>query len=178
MPIMDRPSKVILSADAIQKRVNELGRQITDDYQGKKLVVVGILKGSVIFMSDLIRAIELPLSIDFMSTSSYGDRMESSGVVRLLYDLTRSIEGKDVLLVEDIVDTGLTLQYLVENLTTRHPRSLKICALLDKKAARKTELSFLIDYIGFDVPNEFLLGYGLDFDEKYRNLPDIVALLA
>lgn len=174
--ILTLPYNVLIEADAIQQRIAELGAQITRDYQGKSLVVVGILKGSVIFMSDLIRAIDLNVTIDFMSISSYGSQMVSSGVVRLVYDLRNSIENKDVLLVEDIIDTGLTLRYLMENLTTRHPRSLKICALLDKKEARQANNHLKIDYTGFTVPNEFLVGYGLDYDEKYRNLPFIASI--
>lgn len=178
MTFLDRPHKVLLDQATIQQRVKELGEQITQDYRGSDPapVVVGILKGSTVFMSDLIRSIDLPLTIDYISVSSYGHNMKSTGVVRLLYDLTTSIEGKDVLVVEDIIDTGLTLQYLVENLTTRHPSSIKICTLLDKKESRQAGISITIDYSGFVIPNEFVVGYGLDFAEKYRNLPDIVSI--
>jgi hypoxanthine phosphoribosyltransferase len=139
-------------------------------------IIVGILKGSVTFLVDLIRSIDLQLSIDFVAVSSYGSEMKSSGVVRMRHDAKTSIEGRDVLLVDDIVDTGLTLAYLMESFSTRHPRSLKVCTLLDKKEARKPEIQLKIDYVGFEVPNRFLVGYGLDYDEKYRNLPFIAAI--
>lgn len=176
MTVLDRPHEVILSESEIKEKVKKLGLEITKDYSHKNPIVIGILKGSVIFMADLIRSIDLPISIDFIAVSSYGSEMQSSGVVRIQYDMKTSIEGQDVLLVEDIVDTGLTLAYLVENLSTRHPKSLKVCALLDKKEARKPGIELKIDYVGFEVPDKFLVGYGLDYDENYRNLPFVAAI--
>lgn len=151
-----------------------LGGQITQDYQGKDLIVVGILKGAQVFMSDLIRKIDLPVQLDYMAVSSYGLSTESSGVVRILKDLDISIEGKHVLIVEDIVDSGLTLHYLTENLKSRLPASIKLCTLLDKPERRKVDV--FIDYMGFQVPDEFIVGYGIDYAEKYRNLPYIASL--
>lgn len=176
MTVLERPYEIILSELKIKEKVRELGSRITEDYSDKNPVLIGILKGSFIFLSDLIRSIDLPISIDFIAVSSYGSEMESSGIVRFLYDLKTSIEDRDVLLVEDIVDTGLTLEYLIENFITRHPKSIKICSLLDKKGARKPGITLNIDYSGFEVPNRFLVGYGLDYDEKYRNLPFIAAI--
>ncbi len=167
--------KVLISREEIQRKVKELGEQISRDYQGKELRVVGILRGAFIFMADLIRNIKLPLSVDFMSISSYGGDVESSGVVRILKDLDKPITGVDVLVVEDIVDTGLTLKHLLEVLSTRNPASLKVCALLDKKERRLVS-NLKIDYIGFEIPNLFVVGYGLDFAEKYRNYPFIFVL--
>jgi hypoxanthine phosphoribosyltransferase len=176
MTVLDRPHEIVLSESQIQEKVRELGSEITNDYSDKNPIFIGIMKGSVMFLADLIRSIDLQLSIDFIAVSSYGSEMNSSGVVRILYDMKTSIEGRDVLVVDDIVDTGLTLAYLMENLSTRHPRSLKVCTLLDKKEARKPEIGLKIDYVGFEVPNRFLVGYGLDYDEKYRNLPFIAAI--
>lgn len=161
--------KVLISEEEIAKRVKELGVQLTEDYKGKDLMVVGILKGCMLFLSDLVRAIDLPLTMDFMVVSSYGNATKSSGVVRIIKDLEREIEGKDVLIVEDIVDTGLTLSYLIENLKTRNPNSVKVCSLLDKPERRKVHVD--IEYIGFRIPDEFVIGYGLDYAEVYRNLP-------
>lgn len=166
--------KVLISEEELMEKVNHLGAQITTDYKGKDLVVVGILKGSNIFMSDLVRKINLPLEMDYMVVSSYGSSTESSGVVRILKDLEHSIEGKDVLIIEDIVDTGLTLAYIKEILTGRGPSSVKICTLLDKPIRRKKDIQ--IDYLGFEVPDEFIIGYGIDYAEQYRNLPFIGAL--
>lgn len=174
--VLDKPHKVILSESEIKTKVRELGSQITEDYSDKSPVIIGILKGSVIFLADLVRAIDLPINIDFIAVSSYASEMKSSGVVRIQYDMKTSIEGRDVLLVEDIVDTGLTLAYLMDNLATRNPISLKVCALLDKKEARKPGIEQKIDYVGFEVPNKFLVGYGLDYDENYRNLPFVAAI--
>ena len=176
MAVLDRPHEIVLSESQIEEKVRELGSEITNDYFDKSPIVVGTLKGSAIFLADLIRSIDLQLSIDFIAVSSYGSEMKSSGVVKILYDMKTSIEGRDVLLVDDIVDTGLTLAYLMENLSTRHPKSLKVCTLLDKKGARKPEVDLKMDYVGFEVPNRFLVGYGLDYDEKYRNLPYIGVL--
>lgn len=167
-------AKVLLSAEEIAARVKELGQEITRDYQGKSPVMICILKGAMHFMSDLTRAIDLPISVDFMAISSYGAGTKSSGVVRILKDLDHSIEGKDIIIVEDIVDSGLTLHYLLENLQSRKPASIKICTLLDKPARRKVELT--TDYNGFVIPDEFVVGYGLDYNEKYRNLPYIGVL--
>lgn len=166
--------KILFSEQQVQSKVQELGAQITSDYQGKDLVIVGILKGAVVFLADLIRELELPLELDFMVISSYGKSTRASGVVRILKDLDKNIAGKDVLIVEDIVDTGLTLSYLKENLHTRGPASLKICTLLDKPSRRKVVLN--PDYRGYSIPNEFVVGYGLDYGEKYRNLPYIGVL--
>jgi hypoxanthine phosphoribosyltransferase len=147
---------------------------LTEEYKGKDLLVVGILKGCMLFLSDLVRAIELPLAMDFMVVSSYGSATKSSGVVRILKDLEREIEGKDVLIIEDIVDTGLTLSYLIENFKTRNPKSVKVCSLLDKPDRRMVQVD--IEYVGFKIPDEFVVGYGLDYSEIYRNLPFVCVL--
>ena len=162
---------VLLDSSTIQKRVRELGAQITADYKDKSPLLVGILKGASIFHADLVRCIRLDLSYDFMTVDSYGNSTSSSGEVRILKDLDQSLEGKDVLLVEDIVDTGLTLNYLVQTLKAREPNSLKIVALLNKPSRREIEVK--IDYIGFVIPDEYVVRSGLDFDQHYRNLPDI-----
>ena len=167
-------AKVLIEEATLKKRVAELGRTITEDYREKDLVIIGILKGAILFLSDLIQSIDLPLVMDFMAVSSYGASTKSSGIVRILKDLDEEIAGKDVLIVEDIVDTGLTLQYLLENLRTRHPRSLRICAFLDKPSRRTAQIS--VDYVGFEIPDEFVVGYGLDYAEKYRNFPFVGVL--
>jgi len=166
--------KCLISREQIAEKVALLGQQISEDYRGKDLIVVGILKGAVVFLSDLIREISIPLYIDFMAVSSYGSSTESSGVVRILNDLDMSIEGMHVLIVEDIVDTGLTLKYLVENLKNRKAASVKVCTLLEKPARRKVKVD--LDYNGFVIPDEFAVGYGLDYNNKYRNLPGIYVL--
>ena len=166
--------KVLISEEELIKKNIELGQQITKDYKGKEVLVVGILKGSSIFMSDLIRRMDLPLQIDYMVVSSYGSSTESSGVVQIVKDLQHSIEGKHVLIVEDIIDTGLTLAYIKEILKGRDPASIKICTLLDKPIRRTKHMD--IDYVGFEVPDEFIVGYGIDYAEYYRNLPFIGAL--
>ncbi len=166
--------EVLLSAEEIEERVEVLAAQITEDYRGKKPLLIGVLKGAVIFLSDLIRHIKIPVEIDFMAVSSYGADTASSGVVRILKDLEQSIQGKDVLIVEDIVDTGLTLNYLRENLISRGPSSLKVVTLLDKPDRRK--VVFEPDYCGFMIPDKFVVGYGLDFDENYRQLADLCIL--
>jgi len=166
--------EIILSRTQIAARVRELGQEITRDYQGKNLILVGILKGSLPFLADLIREIDLPMIYDLMAVSSYGAATKSSGTVRILKDLETSVEGKDLLIVEDIVDTGLTLQYLLETLRMRNLNSLKVCTLLDKPSRRK--VNFKPDYNGFEVPDVFVVGYGLDYAEKYRNLPLIGVL--
>jgi hypoxanthine phosphoribosyltransferase len=159
---------VLLSEEQLRTRVAELGARITADYAGKPLKLVGVLKGSFMFMADLARAIDLPLKVDFIGTTSY-QGTQSSGVVRITNDLSRPIDGEHILLVEDIVDTGLTMQYLLENLATRHPASIKVCALLEKPARAKVQIP--IDYKGFSIPDEFVVGYGLDWDGRFRNLP-------
>lgn len=172
---MDGKVKEVLLEEAdIQKKVKELGDRISQDYQGRELLVIGILKGALIFMADLVRNISLPVTIDFMAVSSYGTSTASSGVVRILRDLDQDIYGKDVLIVEDIVDTGLTLNYLVANLRARQPRTLKVCALLDKPSRRRVEVD--AEYIGFSIPDLFVIGYGLDYAEQYRHLPYIAVL--
>jgi hypoxanthine phosphoribosyltransferase len=169
-PDIDR---VLLEEETIQKRVRELGEEISRDYAGKDLVMVGILKGSVLFLSDLAKSMDMDFALDFMSASSYSNE-SSTGVVRLLLDLRESVQGKDVLIVEDIVDTGLTLKYLQENIRTREPKSLEICTILDKPECRKVPVK--PKYAGFKIPNEFVVGYGLDYNEYYRNLPYIGVL--
>ncbi len=163
--------EVLFSKEQLEQRVSELGKQISKDYEGKTILLIGILKGSVPFMADLMRHIDGDVEIDFMSVSSYGSSTKSSGVVRILKDLDKSIEGKDVIIVEDIVDSGLTLSYLKKHLLDRKPASLKICTLLDKPARRQVELT--PDYCGFEIEDKFIVGYGLDFDQKYRHLPYI-----
>ncbi len=168
-------AKILITHAALQKRVAELGDAISRDYHSKDLLLVCILKGGVLFLSDLIRAIRIPHAIDFMAISSYGGgRTESSGVVRILMDLNANIENRNVLIVEDIIDTGRTLAYITENLRTRNPASLKICTLLNKPSRREVQVP--IDYVGFDIPNEFVVGYGLDYNEWYRNLPFVGVL--
>jgi len=171
---MERISEVLIAEEDLRKRVKELAKQIEKDYQGKDLVAVGILKGALLFLADLVKAVNLPLTYDFMDVSSYGANTESTGEVRILKDLSMKIEGKDVLIVEDIIDTGYTLSYLLENLKTRKPASVKICCLLDKTSRRK--VSVPVDYVGFEIPDAFAVGYGLDYAERYRNLPYIGVL--
>lgn len=168
--------KVLISEEQIRERVREMGRQITEDYRGEKLVVVCILKGSTIFFADLVRQIELDTVFDFMIVKSYGGGTESSGNVRFVKDLDESITGKNVLIVEDIIDSGLTLTFLRNNLITRGAKSLKICTLLDKPERRKPGADITVDYCGFKIPNEFVVGYGLDYNESYRNLPMVGVL--
>ncbi|MGL5649603.1 MAG: hypoxanthine phosphoribosyltransferase [Clostridium sp.] len=167
--MMDHIKEVLFSEEDLRLKCKELGEKISNDYEGKNLIVVGVLKGSVLFTSDLIKNITIPCEIDFMAVSSYGNSTESSGVVRILKDLDHGIEGKDVLIVEDIVDTGHTLSYLKKYLSTRGANSVKIVTLLDKPERRTAEID--VDYIGFEVPNAFIVGYGIDYAEKYRNLP-------
>lgn len=167
-------SEVLLSEEQIQARIGELAAQISADYAGKDLLLVCVLKGGILFLTDLMRQLDIPHAIDFMAISSYGASTETSGVVRILMDLNTSIEGKNVLIVEDIVDTGHTLDYILRNLSTRRPASLKVCALLNKPSRRVVEVP--VHYVGFDIPNKFVIGYGLDFGEKYRNLPFVGVL--
>jgi len=166
--------EILVPSDKLQARVAELGAAISRDYVGKDLLLLAVLKGSVLFLADLMRQITVPHEIDFMATSSYGSAFESSGVVRILKDLDQSIEGRDVLVVEDIIDTGRTLDYLVRILRARQPRSLEICTLLNKSARR--EVNVPVKYVGFDIPDRFVLGYGLDFKQQYRNLPYVAVL--
>ncbi len=166
--------EVLVSEEDINKRVKELGEIITNDYKDKDLIVVGILKGAVVFMSDLCRQIKLPILMDFMAVSSYGKSSISTGEVRIVKDLDYSVENKDILIVEDIIDTGYTLSYLTDNLRKRGASSVKIVTLLDKPDRRKADVP--VDYLGFAIPDEFVVGYGLDFAEQYRNLPYVAAL--
>ena len=165
---------VLISREEIDKMVTGLADRITKDYQGREVVMVGILKGSFIFMSDLVRKIDLPMVIDFMSVSSYYGGTKSSGVVKIVKDLDNDIEGKHVIIVEDIVDSGLTLGHLKEMLLTRNPASLAVCAAFDKPDRRKVDIA--AEYTGSQIPDEFIIGYGLDYDGKYRNLPDVCIL--
>lgn len=164
----------MLTEEEIKTRIKELGEEITRDYKDKNLLVVGILKGAIIFMAELCKNIDLPIMIDFMAVSSYGTSSQSTGEVRIIKDLDFSVEGKDVLIVEDIIDTGLTLSYLSDNLKKRGANSVKIATLLDKPDRRNVEVE--IDYLGFSIPDEFVVGYGLDYAENYRNLPFVAAL--
>ena len=166
--------RILLSGDEIAERVTEIAETITRDYAGESVLMVGILRDAVVFFAELVKKIDLDLRIDFMVVSSYGSSTDSSGEVRIVKDLSQPIEGMNVIIVEDIIDTGYTLKNLMKLLRTRNPKSLKICALLDKPSRRKVELEG--DYVGFKVPNEFVVGYGLDYNEKYRNLPDICIL--
>ncbi|HEV2973904.1 MAG TPA: hypoxanthine phosphoribosyltransferase [Solirubrobacteraceae bacterium] len=165
---------MLVSAADLQRRVAELGEQISRDYADRSLLLIGVLKGAVFFLSDLMRFIDVPVEVDFMAVASYGSATDSSGVVRILKDLDASIEGRDVLIVEDIVDSGLTLQYLMRNLGSRNPASLEVCALLTKPERRKVDLP--TRYVGFEIANRFVVGYGLDLDERHRNLPYVAAL--
>jgi hypoxanthine phosphoribosyltransferase len=166
--------EILIEADALQARIRDLGREISSDYAGRELLLVGVLKGAVFFMADLMRSIAVPCEIDFMAISSYGASTDSSGVVRILKDLDINIEGRDVLIVEDIIDSGLTLSYLVRNLESRSPASLEVCALMTKPERREIEVD--VRYVGFEIPNRFVIGYGLDFAERYRNLPFVGVL--
>ena len=162
-------TEVLIDRETLQRRISELGEEISADYAGRDLLLVGVLKGAVFFMADLMRGLTIPCEIDFMAISSYGDSTDSSGVVRILKDLDINIEGRDVLVVEDIIDSGLTLSYLMRNLEAREPATLEICALLTKPERREIEVP--VRYVGFEIPNRFVIGYGLDWAERYRNLP-------
>lgn len=170
-PTAESIGSVLIDAMRIQERVRALGIEIARDYRGKTPHLVGILKGASIFHADLVRAIDLEVTFDFIAVGSYGDLAQTSGEVRILKDLDESLEGRDVLLVEDIVDTGLTLHYLQQSLRARNPSSLKTIALLNKPSRRKIEV--FVEYFGFDIPDEFIVGYGLDYAQRYRNLPDL-----
>jgi hypoxanthine phosphoribosyltransferase len=163
--------RVLLSEEQLQQRVRELGEEISKEYAGKEILMIGVLRGAVMFMADLARAIAVPVMIDFMAVSSYGTSTSSSGIVRILKDLDEEVAGKHVLIVEDIIDSGLTLSYLVDNIKSRQPASVRICTLLNKPERRKVDLE--VNYNGFVVPDEFVVGYGLDYAEKYRNVPFI-----
>ena len=166
--------EILVQPDDLARRVRELGAQITADYQGRDLLLVGVLKGAVFFLSDLMRHIAVPCELDFMAVASYGSSTDSSGVVRILKDLDVALEGRHVLIVEDIIDSGLTLQYLLRSLGARNPQSIEVCALLTKPERRKVDLP--TRYVGFEIPNRFVIGYGLDFAERYRNLPYVGVL--
>jgi hypoxanthine phosphoribosyltransferase len=166
--------EILVSTEDLERRVSELGAEISRDYDGRDLVMIGVLKGAVLFIGDLMRELTVPCEIDFMAVSSYGSATDSSGVVRILKDLDSSIDGRDVLLVEDIVDSGLTLHYLLKNLKARNPASLEVCALLTKPERRRIELP--IRYVGFEIPNRFAIGYGLDHAQRYRNLRYVAVL--
>jgi hypoxanthine phosphoribosyltransferase len=165
---------ILVPAEDLNRRVRELAAEVSRDYAGKDLLLIGVLKGAVFFLSDLMRRLDIPVEVDFMAVASYGSATKSSGVVRILKDLDAAIEGRDVLIVEDIVDSGLTLQYLLRNLAGRHPASLEVCALLVKPERQKVELE--TRYVGFEIPDRFAIGYGLDHAERYRNLPYVAAL--
>jgi hypoxanthine phosphoribosyltransferase len=171
---MSEDASVLFGREDIRRRIEELGRDITGDYEGRAPVLISVLKGGSVFLADLMRRVHLPIAIDYMSISRYGGATESMGRVRIVKDLEVDIGGRDVLVVEDIVDTGLTLSYLITVLESRHPASVEVCALLDKSVRRITPLP--IRYVGFDCPDVFVVGYGLDFQERYRNLPDILAV--
>ncbi len=175
VPALERDvERVLITEDQIQTALRRLGDQISEDYQGRDLLLVGVLKGAFVMMADLSRYIRLPVDVDFMAVASYGAATKTSGVVRILKDLDHDIEGRDVLLIEDIVDSGLTLNYLLKNLRGRRPASLEVCALLKKTGIQRVEID--VRYCGFEIPPEFVIGYGLDFAEKYRNLPYIGTL--
>lgn len=168
---MSEKITVLVPEKEVDERIEFLGKQISKDYEGRQVHLICILKGGAFFMCELAKRITVPVSIDYMSVSSYGNRTSSSGVVRIAKDLDESIEGKDVLIVEDIIDSGRTLYYLMETLRQRHPKSLHLCTLLDKPERREKEVR--VDYVGFEIPDEFVVGYGLDYAQKYRNLPYI-----
>jgi hypoxanthine phosphoribosyltransferase len=169
-----RIGRILISRDEIAARVNELGEAIGRDYAGRTPVLVGVLKGAVVFTADLLRAIPMAAAMDFMAVSSYGSGTRSTGVVRLTADLSLSIEDRDVIIVEDVIDSGRTISYLRRNLATRHPRSLALCGLLDKVSRREVDVD--VDYVGFVIPDEFVVGYGLDYDGRHRELPDLAVL--
>lgn len=174
--LLDDVAEILISEEEIQRRTHELAQEISRDYEGKDLLLICVLKGGIVFLVDLMRALTIPHAVDFMATSSYGDATESSGVVRILKDLEKPIEGRHVLIVEDIIDTGHTLDYLTRILRQRNPASLRVCTLLNKPDRREVDTP--IDYLGFDIPNKFVIGYGLDYGEIYRNLPFVGVLKA
>jgi hypoxanthine phosphoribosyltransferase len=166
--------EILIDRETLAGRVAELGAEVSADYEGRDLLLIGVLKGAVFFMADLMRHLTVPCEVDFMAISSYGDATDSSGIVRILKDLDINIEGRDVLVVEDIIDSGLTLSYLIRNLESREPATLEVCALLTKPSRR--EIDVPVRYVGFEIPNKFVVGYGLDFAERYRNLPYVGVL--
>ncbi len=166
--------EILVPAEDLQRRVRELGAEISRDYEGRDLIMIGVLKGAVLFLADLMRELTVPCEIDFMAVSSYGSETDSSGVVRILKDLDSSIEGRNVVIVEDIIDSGLTLQYLLRNLRARNPASVEVCALLTKPDRRRVDLP--IRYVGFEIPNRYVIGYGLDYAQRYRNLGCVAVL--
>ena len=166
--------EILIDRDTLAARVAELGAEVSADYEGRDLLLIGVLKGAVFFMADLMRHLTVPCEVDFMAISSYGDATDSSGIVRILKDLDINIEGRHVLVVEDIIDSGLTLSYLIRNLESREPASLEVCAILTKPSRR--EIDVPVRYVGFEIPNKFVVGYGLDFAELYRNLPYVGVL--
>lgn len=174
MSIKKDIAEILIGAEELQAKVAELGRQISEDYRGRDPLLICLLRGAVVFLSDLIRAIDIPLEMDFIAISSYGASTESSGVVRLVMDLKSHITGRNVLIVEDIVDSGRTLAYILDNLQTRRPADIKVCALLSKPSRREVQVE--LDYLGFEIPDKFVVGYGLDYAESYRNLPFIGVL--
>ncbi len=171
---MSENVKVMITEEKLTRRIQQLAQQISEDYAGKQVMLLCILKGSVFFTCELARHMTIPVTMDFMSVSSYGDGTSSSGVVRLVKDLDETIEGKDVIVIEDIIDSGRTLSYLMENLSSRRPRSISLCTLLDKPQRRTCEVK--VDYVGFEIPDEFVVGFGLDYAQRYRNLPFIGVL--
>ena len=171
MAIYEVGDEILVSQDQIKEMVARLGKQITEDYRDKDLVLIGVLKGAFIFMADLVRAIDLPLAVDFIAMQSYGKETQTSGIVRLIKDVDMDINGKDIVIVEDIIDSGLTLQKLSEVMSTREPRSIALCTAFDKPSRRKVDIK--VDYVGMEIPDEFIVGYGLDFDEIHRNIPEI-----
>ncbi len=171
---MPEPGEILVQRDDLAHRVRELGEEISRDYAGRQLFLVGVLKGAVFFLSDLMRHLEVPCEVDFMAVASYGSSTDSSGVVRILKDLDAPIEGREVLIVEDIVDSGLTLSYLLRTLRARDPASVEVCALLTKPERRKVDLP--MKYVGFEIPDRFAVGYGLDYAERFRNLPYVAVL--
>ncbi len=175
MEIEKKKKQILFSRKDIESQVRKLGEKITQDYQGKKLLVISLLKGSFIFTADLVREISIPVKIEFMTTSSYGNKLESSGNVNILYDLNINIEEYDVLVVDDIVDTGFTMKFVLEHLKKKNPVSLKCCVLLDKPDRRQTDLK--VDYIGFTIPDKFIVGYGLNYGDYYRNIPYVFAFI-
>ena len=172
--VKDAVGEILIEEEPLQARIAELGQEISREYEGRDLLLVGVLKGAVFFMADLMRELSIPCEIDFMAISSYGAATDSSGVVRILKDLDANIAGRDVLVVEDIIDSGLTLSYLMRSLKARKPASLEICALLTKPERREIEVP--VKFVGFEIPNKFVIGYGLDFAERYRNLPYVAVL--
>jgi hypoxanthine phosphoribosyltransferase len=166
--------EILVQADELQHRIREMAAEVSRDYRGRDLLLIGVLKGAVFFLADLMRQLDIPCEVDFMAVSSYGSSTDSSGVVRILKDLDAPLEGRNVLIVEDIVDSGLTLQYLMRTLAARNPASIEVCALLTKPERRKVETP--ARYVGFEIPDKFAIGYGLDYDERYRNLPYVATL--